>query len=156
MSNEAARHAREYLDLIKWTGQTWEAITYRMIDGGNQVLEKTGPEWNPALTHGTTEEIKERRICGNLESSELAIFIASAPSVLSNAAHAIENLEREIDKLKKEHEREINEANRKTEDWKLRRNALSDSGVTQSLHIAALEKKLSRYEKKRAKKARKK
>lgn len=148
MSNEAARHAREYLDLIKWVGQSWQSVTFKMLEGGNQVIETT-PDY-PAVYSDKKEG--ERRICGNLESPELAIFIACAPSALSNAAHEIENLEREMEKVKSGHKGD-------TQSYEYRISALSnslkmmeesrDEYMDQCL---LLQKKLARYGKKRAKK----
>jgi len=152
MSNYMANEINNLLALISWGQQSWEAVTFKMLEGGNQVIERIPREWNPRTATTTIPEIEERRICGNLDSENLAQFIAQAPSVLLSAQTEIGAAEIRIEKLKKEHSGEIYESNRKAEDWKQRRNVLSGAVETQNLHIAALEKKLARYEKKGKKK----
>lgn len=156
MSNYMENEIRNLLALISWGTQTWEAVTFKMLEGGNQVIERVPREWNPQTMTTAIPEIEERRICGNLENENLAQFIAQAPSILLSAQTEIGAAEIRIEKLKKEHSGELYESNRKSNDWKQKYEILKGIVENQTNQITKLEKKLSRYEKKRTKKARKK
>ena len=159
MSNQIRDQIDKLLYSISWNSQIWEAITFKMLEGGNQVLERTLD--HPAVYSDKPEG--EKRICRDLESPELAEFIASAPFNLHNASLEITSLETAIETLKKEHDGkfegfkyDISVQAGLLEDVKQDRANLRNSVAGHERYIGILEKKLSRYEKKRKKKGGKK
>lgn len=151
MSNYMEDEIRNLLALINWGQQSWEAVTFKMLEGGNQVIERRPPIWDPNAVPNTSTETIEHRICGNLDNENLAQFIARAPSILSDAQNQIESLERDIEKLTKKHVGETFQLKRDIENSKQKYDILKGVVENQTDQIDGLKKKLTRYEKKRKK-----
>ena len=156
MSNYMENEIRNLLALINWGTQSWESVTFKMLEGGNQVIERMPREWNPQTHTTTIPETEERRICGNLDSENLAQFIAQAPSILFSAQTEIGAAGIRIEKMKKEHEDKVKDL---LYDVSVEAALLKDAKESRD-HWTKLygesQKKLSRYEKKRKQKGGKK